>query len=320
LPRTDEIAPKMGAWIDLVVVSCVVAGFMVWGAISIRNVAWQTRPENEDHYMTQTPAIPIAVIQGNVSIEEEKIKTIDASEIAKRYANLATGTGALMLFMPEGIADSRQFAPGMLLSKLKGIALSERKEGVIGTVERVHDGVVSAARLIANPLPKENIYLKQRLVPFGEAAQLGALGAISSKFTTDVAGNSSERVVNASYGDLLASMFGKVGISISNEIIFPNLIAAEVRRGAQLLVNITNLNRFHQSELNEQVLAAATLRAVENGRFMVLATNTGISAVIDPAGVVTSKSFPNKRGVIVDTVQFLYNKTTFNKMSRMWWL
>ncbi len=149
---------------------------------------------------------------------------------------------------------------------------------------------------------------------------MGALGAISSKFTADVAGNNSERIVNASYGDLLASMFGKVGVSISNEIIFPNLIASEVRRGAQLLVNITNLNRFHQSELNEQVLAAATLRAVENGRFLVLATNPGISAVIDPACVGTSKSLPNKRGVILDTVQVLYNKTTFNKMSRRWWL
>jgi apolipoprotein N-acyltransferase len=59
------------------------------------------------------------------------------------------------------------------------------------------------------------------------------------------------------------------------------------------------------------------MRAVENGRFVVLATNTGISAVIDPAGVVTSVSYPGKRGSLIDTVQFLYGQTPFSKM---WWL
>jgi apolipoprotein N-acyltransferase len=119
---------------------------------------------------------------------------------------------------------------------------------------------------------------------------------------------------------LLGSMFGKIGVSISNDLIFPNLIAAEVRRGAHLLVNLTNLNRFHSSSLNKQFVAVATLRAVENGRFMVMATNTGISAVIDPAGVVTTMAYPGRRGVIMDTVQFLYNKTPYTKMSKMWWL
>jgi apolipoprotein N-acyltransferase len=180
--------------------------------------------------------------------------------------------------------------------------------------------LVNAARIIASPLPRDNIYIKQRPVPFGEAAPFGALGLISSRLTASFPGSGSQELVNVHDAKLLASAFGKIGVSISTEVIFPNLIADEVRRGAHLLVNVTNLNRFHQSNLNKQVIAAATLRAVENGRFMVVSTDTGISAVIDPAGVVTSRSYANKRGAIFDTVQFLYNRTPFNKMGRAWWL
>jgi apolipoprotein N-acyltransferase len=83
------------------------------------------------------------------------------------------------------------------------------------------------------------------------------------------------------------------------------------------LVNIGNLAWFHNTSLNQQILAAAVMRAVENGRYLVLANNTGISAVIDPTGLVTSRSLPGRKGVLVDTVQFLYQKTPF---TRMWWL
>lgn len=319
-PRSDQIAPKIGAWVDIVLVSCVVAIVVSWGGAVLRKTAWECRDENENHLLTQTPAIPVALLQPNVTIEEDKLKTTPPSEIAMRYAKLGTATGAMMLFFPEGAVDPKQFAPGMLLSKIKGIVMHERKEALVGTVETVQDGLISAARLIASPLPKDNIYVKQRLVPFGETAPLGPLGAISSQLTATVPGTGTERLVNVKSAELLSGILGKVGVSISTEVIFPNLISEEVRRGAQLLVNLNNLNRFHKSNLNKQVLAAATLRAVENGRYMVLATNSGISAVIDPSGMVTSRSYAGKRGVLLDTVQFLYNKTTFNKMSRMWWL
>jgi apolipoprotein N-acyltransferase len=116
---------------------------------------------------------------------------------------------------------------------------------------------------------------------------------------------------------LLDSGWGKMGLSIYIELIYPNLIADEVRRGASLLVNVSNLAWFHDSSINRQLLAAAVLRAVENERYFVLATNTGISAIIEPTGLIASESLPGERGVLLDTIQFLYRKTPFSKM---WWL
>ncbi|MBK9205102.1 MAG: hypothetical protein IPL73_22255 [Candidatus Obscuribacter sp.] len=50
------------------------------------------------------------------------------------------------------------------------------------------------------------------------------------------------------------------------------------------------------------------LRAVENKRFLVLSTSTGTSSVIDPVGMVVSRSYAHKRGILLDTVQFIYTK------------
>jgi len=112
-------------------------------------------------------------------------------------------------------------------------------------------------------------------------------------------------------------MWGKIGASLGFELIYPRLLAEQARRGAALLVGAANFACFHNSVLSRQILASAVLRAVENGRYLVLVTNTGISAVIDPAGFVSSRSVPNKKGLLVDTVKFLYRKTPATKM---WWL
>jgi apolipoprotein N-acyltransferase len=106
-------------------------------------------------------------------------------------------------------------------------------------------------------------------------------------------------------------------MSVYIELIYPKLIADEVRNGASLLVNVSNLAWFHNASINRQLLAAAVLRSVENERYLVLAANTGISAVIDPTGMINSMSLPGRRGVLLNTIQFLYSKTPFSKM---WWL
>ncbi|MBX9723579.1 MAG: hypothetical protein K2X81_19400, partial [Candidatus Obscuribacterales bacterium] len=101
------------------------------------------------------------------------------------------------------------------------------------------------------------------------------------------------------------------------ELIYPELIAQEVSNGASLLVNVSDLSWFHNNVLSKQLLAAAVSRSVENGRYLVLASNTGISAVVNPLGVVTSNSQSGQSGNLVDRVQFLSARTHF---TRMWWL
>lgn len=122
-------------------------------------------------------------------------------------------------------------------------------------------------------------YDKQHLVPFGEYIPLSTL----FPFITRLAHGDGEFIP----GDDPAPLRWKnlaLGILICYETIFPELSQDRVRAGANLLVNISNDAWFGASSAPRQHLHQAVLRAVEQGRYLIRATNTGITAVVDPRG------------------------------------
>jgi apolipoprotein N-acyltransferase len=80
--------------------------------------------------------------------------------------------------------------------------------------------------------------------------------------------------------------FGKVGVLICYESIFPQRSREFRREGADLIVNITNDAWFGRSLAVYQHEAHLALRAIENRVGIVRAANTGISSYIDPLGVI----------------------------------
>lgn len=315
--RTDRIKTKVGAVLDLAVVTAVVVGLTTWGTARIE--VEQVRGEIASARATdsQTPPVSIAVIQGNVSIEEERLKVTKPREIADRYKDLCDNLGASILCLPEGVVKSTQMEPGYLLSILTELSEKQKKEVIIGSIETLKNGLVNAARLISPFGHKDSLYVKRRLVPLGESLPIGVLNRRIPAPVRERFPATREAFLAGDSTHLVKSGWGKIGLSIYIELIYPRLIAEEVRQGASLLVNMSNLAWFHNSYINKQLLAAGVLRAVENDRYLVIASNTGISAVIDPRGMVVSESLPGQRGVLLDTIQFLYRKTPY---SRMWWL
>ncbi len=100
----------------------------------------------------------------------------------------------------------------------------------------------------------------------------------------------------------VAGPAGRTGLAVCYEVAFPSLIAAEVRRGAEVLATITNDGWYGDSAAPRQHLALARLRAAEACRFMVRAANTGISAVISPAGGLTETLGVGRRGMVLADV------------------
>ncbi|MBI5778043.1 MAG: apolipoprotein N-acyltransferase [Planctomycetes bacterium] len=76
----------------------------------------------------------------------------------------------------------------------------------------------------------------------------------------------------------------KYGVLICYESIFPELARESVKRGADFIVNVSNDGWFKNSSELDQILAISAFRAVENKTTFVRATNTGISAIIQPSG------------------------------------
>jgi len=87
-----------------------------------------------------------------------------------------------------------------------------------------------------------------------------------------------------------AVSFGKIGVLICYESIFPQRSREFRRQGANLIVNITNDAWFGKSLAPYQHEAHLALRAIENRVGIVRAANTGISAYIDPLGRIQGET------------------------------
>jgi len=93
-----------------------------------------------------------------------------------------------------------------------------------------------------------------------------------------------------------------LGVAICFEVVFPDLVAREVRGGAQLLVTLTNDGWYGYSWAPLQHFAQVRLRAAETQRWFARAALTGISGFVDPTGRVASHLEVGQSGVLVETV------------------
>jgi apolipoprotein N-acyltransferase len=151
-------------------------------------------------------------------------------------------------------------------------------------------------------------YDKVHLVPFGEYAPLaGILG-----FTRDIIGAIGDFSPGRGAHNLPLP-WGKFGVLICYEAIFPDLTRSFVERGAQFLVNITNDAWFGRTAAPYQHLSMVTLRAVENRVSIARAANTGISAVIDSRGRVVRSTDLFTREILSGRIEINKSRTFYTE-------
>ncbi len=125
-------------------------------------------------------------------------------------------------------------------------------------------------------------YSKIHLVPFGEFVPW-PFHLFVEKITMEAGmfrpGNQISVAIVGTHG---------IGTFICYESVFANSIRKFTRNGAELLVNISNDSWYARSAARDQHLLVARMRAVENGRWILRATNDGITTAIDPAGRVVA--------------------------------
>jgi apolipoprotein N-acyltransferase len=124
------------------------------------------------------------------------------------------------------------------------------------------------------------LYDKIHLVPFGEYEPFPLIHQVVSSVSEEVGGfhKGKERNVAKLPNGNTFSVF------ICYEAIYAGEIRQFANNGAQLLINISNDGWFGKSEAGEQHIRMARVRAVENRRWVIRDTNSGITASIDPYG------------------------------------
>lgn len=138
-------------------------------------------------------------------------------------------------------------------------------------------GPLNSAVLISPEGKLLSEYDKVNLVPFGEFVPwpFDFVKRITSEAGDFVPGT---RVVVSPVGSR------KIGTFICYESVFPNFVRRFVSGGAEVLFNISNDGYFGKSAARQQHLEIVRMRAAENRRWILRATNDGITATIDPAG------------------------------------
>jgi apolipoprotein N-acyltransferase len=147
-------------------------------------------------------------------------------------------------------------------------------------------------------------YNKMHLVPFGEYVPFRRIFGFAGGLTKEV-GDFSPGTSRAA---LQAA--NKLGVFICYESIFPDEIRQLAANGAEVFVNISNDGWYGDSGAYAQHLKQARMRAVENNRWLLRDTNTGVTAAIDPYGRVVA-TIPRKVRAALDAGYALTNVTTF---------
>jgi apolipoprotein N-acyltransferase len=182
--------------------------------------------------------------------------------------------------------------------------------GSIGITPVMHSGgqssqIFNSAGLVSPQGEWVGRYDKVHLVPFGEYLPFPQVFAFAGGLTKEVG----EFQRGASRTPLEAGS-QRIGMSICYESIFPDEVRQLALRGAQVLVNISNDGWYGDSGAWKQHLQQTQMRAIENGRWLLAGTNTGMTASIDPYGRIVAAT-PRKVRTALAAPYALSSGTTF---------
>jgi apolipoprotein N-acyltransferase len=249
----------------------------------VLGLGWQRMSSFSEH----TPAHTVAIAQGNIDQGVKWDPDYQRATVQK-YVDLSrhvleTARPELIVWpetaMPFYFQDNTPLnAPVEALLKTGGASIVLGAPAYGPSSGPGGYTLFNRAFLLDSHSPLRTWYDKEHLVPFGEYMPLAGILPIQ-KLVTGVGDFIPGQNANAlKSGDLA------LGVLVCYEAIFAGLAQDRVSQGANLLVNISNDAWFGDTSAPHQHLQLAALRAIEQGRYLVRSTNTGISAFIDPLG------------------------------------
>ena len=165
--------------------------------------------------------------------------------------------------------------------------------------------VYNSAALVSPTGEWVSRYDKVHLVPFGEYVPFQRFFAFAGGLTKEVG----DFTAGQSHTPLQADG-SRLGVFICYESIFPDEVRQLAASGAQVFVNVSNDGWYGDSGAYAQHLKQARMRAVENERWLLRDTNTGVTAAIDPYGRVVAAA-PRKIRTALEAPYALADGTTF---------
>ena len=251
--------------------------------------------------------VAVALVQGNIAQEHKWRRSMFAPTLAL-YRELSAGAPqAQLVIWPEtaipGFDDEIETT---VLQPLQEQMQAQGTDLLTGIVTRQPDGRYYNS-MLGLGVSGRQVYHKHHLVPFGEFLPLSTLldpvlDFLQIPMSDFTAGDGKPNALR------LAGH--AVGVNICYEDAFGHEVASTLP-GAGFLINASNDAWFGDSLAPHQHLQIARLRALESGRYLLRATNTGISAIIAPDGSIEQQAPQFEQAVLSASIQPLQGATPY---------
>jgi apolipoprotein N-acyltransferase len=283
-------------------------------AAVVATAAWGGARLRENTLTREGVPIRVGLIQGNVP-QDEKWAQGEATSILQTYLDLsrqAAARGARFIIWPESALPFFFQEDPLAGDAVRRLAVQTRAYLLFGSdqVERTTPPRYFNSAFMVDPDGTvAAVYRKMHLVPFGEY--------VPAKRLLFFAGPLVQAVSDFSEGDRMVMLpvdGHPTSTAICYEVVYPDLARQAVLAGSQLLTTITNDAWFGRSSAAWQHFEMASLRAVEQGRYLARAANTGFSGIVDPYGRVLERSGLFERAALVGDVRFLTSRTVYSRI------
>jgi len=287
----------------------------------VASILWGHARLGRSELLQSGTPVRVALIQGNIA-QDDKWNPALRDAITDKYIAMtrtALAAGARFILWPESSTpfyfehdllrggDIRRLASDAGATLLIG---SDQVEPLQAVAEQKPEARYYNAAFLVKPDGQVGaVYRKMHLVPFGEYVPLKDLlffvGPIVEAVSAFTPG--SDPVLLPVNGHMVST-------AICYEVIFPNLIRQFVNGGSELLTTITNDAWYGRSSAAYQHWEQSSMRAIEQGRYLARAANTGISGFVDPYGRVIEKSDLFHEAVMIGDLRFITERTLYSRL------
>src|SRR6266566_165641 len=256
----------------------------------------------------------VAVVQGNIP-NAFRWKQAFFERMLATYAGLsgaARGERPDVIVWPENAANFYLNREPMLLAELAPTAALAREGLLVGGPRLTEGGEArNAAYLIGPAGTILGTYDKQRLVPLAEYDPRRRAQAPRASEPVYTAG---------AEGQLLETGATRIGAVICYEVLFPHLVRDLVRKGAEVLVNLSNDSWLGGGDGAgpREPFSMAVSRPADTRRYLVRAAATGVSGFVAPSGETYASLAPDTAGTSVARVGIRQGETVYVRWGERW--
>jgi len=259
------------------------------GALVLLAAPWAAGLALDGHAWTETKGKPLSVaaVQGNVaqSLKWDP-KQLEMQLLLYRDMSFASRPADLIVWPETAVPILKEHAAGYL-TMMDGFARDRDSALITGVPvrQRNTEGELRYYNGLTTTGDAQGTYLKQKLVPFGEYVPLqdllrGLIAFFDLPMSDFARGEPGQPPLTAK-GHQIAPF-------ICYEVVYPEF-AADLAAESDVLLTVSNDAWFGRSIGPLQHLQMAQMRALEAGRWMIRATNNGVTVLIDPFGRITEQ-------------------------------